>query len=535
MEVTRRGFTRAGAASVANILLPKRGSAAPVLNARVWVEADQIFRTIPREFYGTTIEWRSDASGLWRPDLDDYDPDILRITQELNPALVRFPGGLLTDFYHWKNGIGPRESRIQSEPWPDGPISTNNFGTDEALHFAEAVGAKLLTSVNAGTGTAQEAADWVRYINGSSPGRVKYWEVGNEIYNQGGFAALYVTMQPDKYANLFVEYARAMKAEDPSIKVGGVGLENYGRYILSNYPAWNQYLLTIAADDIDYIATHNAFAPVNLTDQDLDVRTVYTAMLAAPQAVRRNLRTLSTEIDILATKRRQEIGIGITEWGPLFQFEPSPYVLHVRTLGSALYIGSIIKQLISSPKTVLSCTFNLVSDGFIGWIGKRNGDYIANAQVLALKMFTKYFGQYAVMSRYGCPAFSSTQVGIFEPEDNVPYLDVLASLSSSKDRLYVMVINKHFDSPFQVIINLSGFDSAGRGVAWTLNGTGIDANTGTDIGGWGTPIEDAVNPRFMLGAPSEVYITSSVVDGIKDEFTYTFPAHSITSIEIPRR
>jgi alpha-N-arabinofuranosidase len=484
--------------------------------------------------YGTAIEWRNDASGLWRPDLDDFDPDILRLTQEMNPSLIRFPGGLLTDFYHWKDGIGPRPERVTVEPWPEGPPSPTTFGTDEVLNFAHQVGGNVLPSVNIGTGTAQEAAEWVRYINDGRPGYTKYWEVGNEIYNTGGFAALYVTMPPEKYANKFVEFARAMKEEDPNIKVGGVGHENYGRYILSDYPAWNPYLLTIAGDDIDFVATHNAFAPVNLNDQDLDVRTVYTNMLAAPQAVRRNLRTISTEIDYLAPKRRKEIGIGVSEWGPLFQFEPSPYVLHVRTLGSALYIASVLKQFIDTPKVMMSCTFNLVSDGFIGWIAKRGNEYIANAQLLALKMFTRYFGDIRVSSRYGCPTFNSTALGIFEAEENVPYLDVLASVSQDKSKLYVMIVNKHFDSPFDVIINISGFKPSSRGTAYTLTGTGLDANTGADLGGWGEQKEDEVNPRFYLGAPSEVYIDTALATGLKEEFTWTVPAHSIVSLEIPR-
>ena len=47
--------------------------------------------------------------------------------------------------------------------------------------------------------------------------------------------------------------------------------------------------MTKAGEEIDFISVHNAFSPVNLYDQDLDVRTVYTGMLASPQAIRRNM------------------------------------------------------------------------------------------------------------------------------------------------------------------------------------------------------------------------------------------------------
>ena len=535
----RRGFLKAtsgaAGATALGLFCPQRVSAQESFSSRIFVEPDKIIRPIPRELYGTTIEWRNGGSGLWRQDLDGFDPDVIRLSEDLKPGLVRFPGGLLTDFYHWEGGIGPRSERGVAEPWPEGPLSTNSLGTDEMLEFARLAGGKLLVSVNAGTGTPEEAGRWVRHINGSSPGQVKYWEVGNELYNTGGFAALYVTVRPEVYAERFLYFAREMRREDPTIKIGAIGGENFGRYILVDYPAWTPILLTAAGEEIDFISVHNAFSPVNLFDQDLDVRTVYTGMLASPQAIRRNLRTLGIEIDILVPHRRSNIRIGISEWGPLFQFEPSPYVLHVRTLGSALYIASTLKQFIDSPRVNLSCTFNLLSDGFIGWIGKRDDSWIPNAQYLALQMFTRHFGYWRVLSYYGSPSFDSTLVGIFEPETKVPTLDVLVSLDEERRTLFLMVINKHFDLPADAVIDLGSFRPAGHGTAWMLNGTGIDANTGTAIGDWGVPAQDEKNPRFLLGDPTEVAISSQPVYGIRKEFRYRFPAHSITSIEIPGR
>jgi len=540
MKTPRRQFLRAvtrGAfgASALGLFSSGRVSAQDSFSARIFIEPDKVVRRIPKEMYGTTVEWRANASGLWQPEHDRFDPDVVGLTRELSPGIVRFPGGLLTDFYHWENGIGAREARPRTEPWPEGPLSDNNVGTDEMLDFAGQLGASLLLSVNAGTGTPEEAGAWVRYVNGSQPGRVKHWEVGNELYNVGGFAALYVTVRPEVYAERFLYFAREMRREDPSIKIGAIGGENYGRYILVDYPAWNPILLTAAGQEIDFISLHNAFSPVNLYDQDLDVRTVYAAMLASPQAIRRNLRTVGLQIDILVPQRRNDIRIAVTEWGPLFHFEPSPYVLHVRTLGSALYIASALKQFIDTPRVNLTCTFTLLSDGFIGWLGKRNGEWAANAQCFALQMFTRHFGPWRVLSYYGCPTFDSTQVGIFEAETGVPTLDVLASLDEDRRTLFLMVVNKHFDLPADAAIDLGNFRPSGAGTAWTLDGTGLDANTGTDLSGWGLPAQDEINPRFLQGGPSEVAITSAPLDGVRREFRYRFPPHSITSIEIPGR
>ncbi len=531
---SRRKILRLAAAAAGCSFVPARASAAP-LSATILIRADQVFRTIPPEIYGTTLEWNGNAGGLWRPDLDDFDPAILGHGQDLGASLVRFPGGLLTDFYHWQSGVGDRNQRPAVPPWPGAVPEVNLLGTDEALAFASKIGAKLLISVNVGTGTADEAAAWVQYVNGNSPGRVKYWEIGNEIYDEGGFAQLYVTMQPQDYANKVVSFAQAMRSVDPTIKIGGIGLLNFDNYSLNSYPDWNAYLLTIAANDIDFLSVHNAYSPVNYYDQQLDVRTVYTAMLAFPYAVRENLKALATQIDVLAPQQASKIALAVSEWGPLFQFDPSPYVLHVRTLGSALYIASVFKQFINSPRVIASCTFDLVSAGFIGWIGTRQGTYIKNAQCFALQMYTQHFGSISVQSNYTCPTFDTVPVGAVAAQVGVPYLDVVTSLSADKNTMFVMVINKNFDLPISAKISfVSGFNPSRNGTAWVLSGTGIDANTGTDATGWGPQAQDSVNPQFNNGNPSAVGISSNPVSGIQDGFTYVFPPFSVTSLEIPR-
>jgi alpha-N-arabinofuranosidase len=505
-----------------------------MLSGKAYIYADQIFRTIPRELYGIAVDWRGDLSGLWRVDLDDFDPDVVRLAAELRPALVRFPGGFLTDFYHWKDGIGPRNQRTAVPAWTDGPLSYPYVGTGEMLDFSHRTGAGLLFSVNAGTGNAEEAGGWVQYVNGGSPGRVKFWEVGNELYNQGGFAELYVTIPPQEYAARFRQFAQTMRAQDPTIQIGAIAAENFGAYILNSYPGWNYTLLTAAGDDIDFLSVHNSYAPVNIFDQNLDVRTVYTAMLAAPRAIHRNLNTIAAEIDLLVPQRASQIGLAITEWSPLFAFDPEPFTLHVRTLGSAIYIASVLKQFIDVPKVIASCTFNFVSSDFISWIGLRDGKYIPNCQYLALQMFTQHFGSKRVLSFYGCPTFDSATVGVIQAETGVPYLDLTVSVNEDRSKLYIMGINKHFDAPIRMNISISGFRPAREGIAWTLQGTGIDSNTGTDFDpAWGPQAQDSVNPQFYLGSPDAVTISSAPVGGISEQFTYTFPRFSVTSIEIP--
>ncbi len=79
------------------------------------------------------------------------------------------------------------------------------------------------------TGSAQDAAAWVAYCNKDKlhpmgdlrqshgyelPFHVKYWELDNETYRRFG---------PLEYAKRCVEFSKAMKKIDPTIKLVLVG------------------------------------------------------------------------------------------------------------------------------------------------------------------------------------------------------------------------------------------------------------------------------------------------------------------------
>ncbi len=46
-----------------------------------------------------------------------------------------------------------------------------------------------MVTANYGTGTAEEAAGWVRYANVTKGYGIKYWEIGNENYGNGHYGA----------------------------------------------------------------------------------------------------------------------------------------------------------------------------------------------------------------------------------------------------------------------------------------------------------------------------------------------------------
>ena len=68
--------------------------------------------------------------------------------------IIRYPGGNFVSGYNWLDGVGPKNQRptVLERAWNS--IETNQFGTNEFIHWAELVGTEPLLGRNFGTGTA---------------------------------------------------------------------------------------------------------------------------------------------------------------------------------------------------------------------------------------------------------------------------------------------------------------------------------------------------------------------------------------------
>ena len=116
-------------------------------------------------------------------------------------------------------------------------------------------------------GTAEEAADWVRYCNDPSnaerikngaaqPFGVKYWQIGNETsYRTVGFRnnERHYGFTADGCVETTKRFAAAMKAADPSISIIGWG-DSKGAHDKDN---WCRKMSGV--DDIEMIAFHHHF------------------------------------------------------------------------------------------------------------------------------------------------------------------------------------------------------------------------------------------------------------------------------------
>ena len=136
------------------------------------------------------------------PNIHGIRKDVIEALKNIKTSVVRWPGGCFADEYHWKDGVGPKESRkkLKNNNW-GGVIEDNSFGTHEFMEFCELIGAQPYINGNVGSGTVQEMSEWIEYMtldegtpvaewrqkNGrQEPWKVKYLGIGNESWGCGG-------------------------------------------------------------------------------------------------------------------------------------------------------------------------------------------------------------------------------------------------------------------------------------------------------------------------------------------------------------
>jgi alpha-N-arabinofuranosidase len=189
------------------------------------LHVDQAETKINKEVYGHFAEHlgRCIYGGIYVgedspiPNTRGFRNDVINALKEMQIPLLRWPGGCFADTYHWKDGVGLRENRpsIVNTHW-GGVTEDNSFGTHEFLDFCELIDAMPYININVGSGTVQEAAEWVEYVTSSNespmtdwrkkngredPWEVKYWGIGNENWGCGGH------MTPEYYADLYNRFA----------------------------------------------------------------------------------------------------------------------------------------------------------------------------------------------------------------------------------------------------------------------------------------------------------------------------------------
>ncbi len=196
------------------------------------VDVSKAGAKIDRNIFGQFAEHLGHGvyEGIWVgpgspiPNTRGIRNDVVAALKAIKAPNVRWPGGCFADEYHWRKGIGSQRPETLNPNW-GGVIEPNTFGTHEFMDFLDQIGAEAFLSVNVGSGTPQEAAEWLEYLttaqptalakeraaNGHpAPYKIAYLGIGNESWDCGG------NMTPDYYLSQLKIYSRFVRNFNPA-------------------------------------------------------------------------------------------------------------------------------------------------------------------------------------------------------------------------------------------------------------------------------------------------------------------------------
>lgn len=289
------------------------------------------------------------------PNVNGMRTDVVEALKELKVPMLRWPGGCFADEYHWKDGIGPKNTRkkMVNTHW-GGVVEDNSFGTHEYMELCRQIGCKTYINGNLGSGTVREMSEWVEYMtfkgispmadlrkeNGhEEPWTVDFFGVGNENWGCGG------NMTPEHYANeyrRYQTYVRNYDAEKPIKKICcGANVNDY---------FWTERVLKTAFDHaepfhgfMDYLSLHYYVHPEGWETKgsatDFNEETWYKTLnkaLFMEQLITRH-GAIMDQYD-----PDKKIGMCVDEWGSWYTCEPGTnpgFLYQQNTVRDALIAG----------------------------------------------------------------------------------------------------------------------------------------------------------------------------------------------------
>lgn len=260
--------------------------------------------------------------------------DTVSLLRDLNPPVLRWPGGCFADDYNWKNGIGPREDRprtrnlwwVQTRDYV--PEEPHDFGTDEFMRLCDLLDTQAYLATNMGSESPELAADWYEYCNyegdttlankrreygQDKPYNVKYWAVGNESWGCGGnFTPSDYGRRFRRFVTYLTAFSNVMDRDEPQPEFVGVG----------ESPEWDrEFMKTLEKGGytwmLDQLSVHRYFGSkftsgqgnsTEFTDEE------YYNMFSDALGIVNEIET-TAEAVAAHTPDDADIGIAVDEWG----------------------------------------------------------------------------------------------------------------------------------------------------------------------------------------------------------------------------
>lgn len=498
-------------------------------NARIKIDKDRIIGTIDPLIYGNFVEHlgRCVYGGIYDPGSSLSDPeghrkDVLEAARGLNISILRYPGGNFVSNYHWLDGVGPERIPRMELAWAR--LETNEFGTNEFISFVRKLGAEPYFAVNMGTGTIEEARRWVEYTNVeegpfyaelrkkhgyAQPHNIKYWSLGNEMDGDWQMGHL----NADDYSKKAREAAKLMKMTSPEIKLIAAGSSNYGPDADPYH--WNQTILQVLRDHIDYIALH-----IYLGNPDDD----YYGYMSTPMVMEERTNIvrglIQRAIQDGGGNQPNPIYIAWDEWNVWYRTTSTNTTTGERALEEhynledALVVAGMLNVFIRNADIVkmanMAQLVNVIGPIFTNESGLYKQTIYYPFQLFSNHMKGTALDVFVETDTYDTGMFRKNAWDSPHSQQQVPYMDVSATYQNGQFAL--AVINRHRDQAITTEIISQEGDFEGKMQVFEINGAGIKSANDFDEEQVKTVEKSPVSPKG-------------------NKLTYRFPPHSLTIIK----
>ena len=421
----------------------------------------QIGPVDPRIFGGFLEHMgRAVYQGVYDPDSAHADAngcrtDVLSALNRLKMTALRYPGGNFASGYHWLDGVGLREQRPTMRELAWQSSEPNRFGTDEYIALCRQMEWTPMLTVNLGTGTPEEARNWVEYCNcppGSKyadmraangyadPHQVKLWCLGNEM--DGPWQLGHVPA--DQYAIRAQQAGKMMKDVDKSIELVACGSCGVG---MPTYMEWDRQVLDYLGDLADYVSLHRYVG--NRNDDTPDY-------LAVTNSIDRQIEEMDAVCRFVQAKRRspRRAYLCFDEWNVWYknmqmdgEGKFAPHLIEeVYNLEDALVVAGFLNSFIRHADVVKIANIAQIVN-VIAPILTRGDEMLIQSIFYPFEMFSRRREGASLRPVVTGPSYTGQTNG------QAHYIDTSAIVNS--DRLHVFASNRHLTEAAPVRVALS--------------------------------------------------------------------------------
>ena len=443
--------------------------------------AFQVGAVDPRLFGGFLEHMgRAVYQGVYDPasrhaDENGFRGDVREALGRLRMTALRYPGGNFASGYHWKDGVGPRQNRptIRDLAWQS--IEPNQFGTDEFMKLCKIMDWSPMMTANLGTGTPEEARDWVEYCNcppgtkyanmrveggNRDPYGAKIWCLGNEM--DGPWQLGHVPAE--EYAIRAQQAGKMMKDVDRSIELVACGTCAID---LPTYMEWDRKVLEYMGDLADYISLHRYAG--NRADDTEDY-------LATTAAIDRQIEQMDAVCRCVQARRksRKRAWLSFDEWNVWYK--------NMKMDGEGVHAPRLIEEVYNLEDSIVVAGF---LNSFI-----RHADVVRIANIAQIVnviaplltegdslLIQSIFYPFQMMSRRreGISLRTVVEGPSYEGKTNgrVTYIDASAILNGGE--ISVFLSNRHASEKASVSIDVTDRTVRGPKNAEILTGPGPKA------------------------------------------------------------